>query len=270
MTTMTPFDFRRGTAPLLISFPHAGTELTPAVRAGLVEDGLLLSDTDWHIDRLYAFAAELGASLLVARYSRYVVDLNRPPDDAPLYATATPGLFPGVLFDGGPLFRPGLEPVPAERQRYLDAIWRPYHATLATELERIRAEYGYALLYDAHSIRSAVPALFEGRLPDFNIGTNDGASADPELTARIAAAACAAAPAYSHVVNGRFKGGYITRHYGRPDQHVHAVQMEQAQCTYMDETPPFDYRPERAASAQAVLKQVIAAALAWGRERYGR
>ncbi|WP_137820720.1 N-formylglutamate deformylase [Pseudomonas sp. 2FG] len=262
-------EFRRGRVPLLISMPHPGTRLTPAVEAGLVAQARSLPDTDWHIPRLYDFAAELGASTLAAGYSRYVVDLNRPADDKPLYATATTGLYPSTLFDGEPLYRAGREPSAEERARYLAAVWTPYHQTLADELARLQREFGYALLFDAHSIRSLVPHLFDGRLPDFNLGTNAGASCDPLLAERLQAA-CAAAPAYSHVLNGRFKGGHITRHYGQPENHIHAVQLELAQSTYMNESEPFAYREDLAAPTQALIRQLLQAMLDWGREHYGR
>lgn len=262
-----PFTFNQGRVPLLISMPHAGLQLSPAVQAGLVPPAQGLPDTDWHIPRLYDFAAELGASTLVANYSRYVVDLNRPADDRPLYATATTGLYPGTLFDGESLFIEGGTPSAEERGFYLRDIWAPYHQQLAAELARLKAEFGYALLFDAHSIRSHVPRLFDGKLPDFNLGTNDGNSCDPALAQRLAQV-CAAAPAYSHVLNGRFKGGHITRHYGQPADDIHAVQLELAQCIYMDERAPFTYLPDRAGQAQVVLRGLLEAFLTWGQERY--
>ncbi|MFP9003194.1 N-formylglutamate amidohydrolase, partial [Pseudomonas aeruginosa] len=170
--------FKRGRVPLLISMPHPGTRLTPAVDAGLVEEARALTDTDWHIPRLYDFAEELGASTLAAHYSRYVVDLNRPSDDKPLYSTATTGLYPDTLFDGRPLYREGMAPSTEERMRYLAEVWTPYHRTIAEELARLKAEFGYALLWDAHSIRSHVPHLFDGRLPAFNLRPNAGASCE--------------------------------------------------------------------------------------------
>lgn len=263
------FEFSRGRVPLLISMPHAGLRLTPAVEAGLVEQARSLPDTDWHIPRLYDFAAELGASTLAAGYSRYVVDLNRPADDKPLYASATTGLYPSTLFDGQPLFREGLEPSAEERARYLTEIWTPYHRTLADELARLRSEFGYAILFDAHSIASLVPRLFDGRLPDFNLGTNEGASCDLEVAQRLMQV-CAAAPHYSHVLNGRFKGGHITRHYGKPADHVHAIQLELAQSLYMDEVEPYAYRTSLAEPARLVLRQMLEALIAWGKEHYRR
>ena len=173
---MTPFDFTPGSLPLLVSIPHAGTQLTPEVEAGLSEAARGLPDTDWHIPLLFDFVRDLGASVLIGRYSRFVIDLNRPPDNQPLYATATTGLFPETLFDGSPTFAPGQTPSAAQREGYLRDIWQPYHQQIQQELARLKAEHGYALLFDAHSIASVIPRLFEGRLPDLNIGTNDGKS----------------------------------------------------------------------------------------------
>lgn len=259
--------FHQGRLPLLISMPHAGLKLTPAVDKGLVEQARSLPDTDWHIPRLYDFLRELGASIVAAEYSRFVIDLNRPDDDKPLYAGATTGLFPSTLFDGEPLFKQGLEPTAEERSTYLETIWRPYHNTIRSELARLREAHGYALLWDAHSIRSLIPHLFDGKLPDFNLGTFNGASCDPQLAERLQGV-CAAAQGYSHVLNGRFKGGHITRHYGDPAKHIHAVQLELAQCTYMDETEPFAYREDRAPRTREVLSRLLACALEWGATRY--
>lgn len=260
-------NFKQGRVPLLISMPHAGVKLTPAVEAGLMPNARNLQDTDWHIPLLYEFAAELGASTLGAEYSRYVIDLNRPSDDKPLYAGATTGLYPATLFDGTPLFQEGREPSAAERANYLEHVWAPYHRTLQNELARLKAEFGYALLFDAHSIRSVVPHLFDGKLPDFNLGTFNGESCDPQLAIQLEAI-CAKHTDYSHVLNGRFKGGHITRHYGNPAGNIHAVQLELGQCTYMEEFEPFRYRPDLAAPTQVVLKELLEAFLAWGRQRY--
>ncbi|MFJ4154384.1 N-formylglutamate deformylase [Pseudomonas sp. NPDC089752] len=261
--------FHQGRLPLLISMPHAGVKLTPAVDQGLVEAARSLPDTDWHIPRLYDFSRELGASVVAAEYSRFVIDLNRPDDDKPLYAGATTGLYPGTLFEGEPLFKPGLEPGAEERSTYLQQIWRPYHKTIQQELARLREVHGYALLWDAHSIRSLIPHLFEGKLPDFNLGTFNGASCDPGLAEQLKNV-CAEAQGYSHVLNGRFKGGHITRHYGDPANHVHAVQLELAQSTYMEEVEPFAYREDLATPTQVVLRNLLKALLSWGKERYGR
>jgi formiminoglutamase len=261
--------FHQGRVPLLISMPHAGLRLTPAVETGLIDEAKSLPDTDWHIPRLYDFAGELGASVVAAEYSRFVIDLNRPSDNKPLYAGATTGLYPETLFDGVPLFRQGLEPSAAERDTYLELIWKPYHQTIEQELARLRDEFGYALLWDAHSIRSHVPHLFDGKLPDFNLGTFNGASCDPEL-AQLLEGACAGFGDFSHVLNGRFKGGHITRHFGNPAQNIHAVQLELAQSTYMEEFEPFKYREDLAAPTREVLQALLGGLLAWGQQRYGR
>ena len=259
-----PFDFTPGTPPLLVSMPHVGTELPECLRGRLSAAAAPLGDTDWHLPRLYDFVKELGASVLTARYSRFAVDLNRPPDDTPLYATATTGLHPDVLFDGTPAFDAGQGLTREECAGFLGEIWHPYHARLAAELERIKALHGYALLFDAHSIAGEVPRLFAGRLPNFNIGTDDGRSADAGLTQRLAAVV-SKTPRYTAAVNGRFKGGYITRHYGNPSQGIHAVQLELAQRTYMRESAPYDYLPEAAEQVRHVLRAFVAALLEWGR-----
>ncbi|AXM96967.1 N-formylglutamate deformylase [Pseudomonas plecoglossicida] len=261
--------FHRGHLPLLISMPHAGLKLTPAVRDGLVEAAQSLPDTDWHIPRLYDFAQELGASVVAAEYSRFVIDLNRPEDDQPLYVGATTGLFPATLFEGEPLFKEGKAPSAQERATYLEQIWRPYHDTLRNELQRLREQFGYALLWDAHSIRGCIPHLFDGKLPDFNLGTFNGASCDPRLADRLKGV-CAKATPFSHVLNGRFKGGHITRHYGNPQNHIHAVQLELAQCTYMDEAAPFAYREDLAEPTRVVLRDLLQNLLGWGESFYGK
>ncbi|HVJ41915.1 MAG TPA: N-formylglutamate deformylase [Dongiaceae bacterium] len=249
------YDFTPGDGPLLISMPHVGTQLPEAVRTGLIPEALDLRDTDWHLPRLYDFAGSLGAGILSARYSRFAIDLNRPSDDKPLYQTATTGLYPDILFDGTPLFQPGKAPDDACRRACLQQIWQPYHDRLAAELARIKARFGYAILFDAHSIKGEIPRLFDGLLPDFNIGTNGGAACANLLADRLAAVCDA--PGYQHVVNGRFKGGYITRQYGQPDQGIHAVQLELAQRTYMREAAPFDYLPEVADRVRPVLHSFV-------------
>ena len=260
-----PYHFFQGNSPLLISIPHVGTDLPPEVADGLSDAAQPLPDTDWHLTRLYDFAGALGASVLGARYSRFTIDLNRPPDDKPLYATATTGLYPDVLFDGTPAFRPGATPSVERRAWYLSEIWRPYHEKIGDELKRIRQRFGHAVLFDAHSIRGHIPPLFEGELPDFNIGTNEGKSADSGLAAKLAQVCDS--PGYRHVVNGRFKGGYITRHYGDPANGIHAIQLELAQRTYMHEALPFDYIEGQAAKVRPILKRFVETLLQWSPRR---
>jgi N-formylglutamate deformylase len=262
------FHLRQGSAPLLVSIPHLGTEIPQALRAGYVERALAVEDTDWHLDRLYDFAGELGASLLRPVCSRYVVDLNRPPDDQPMYPGASnTELCPTRFFTGDALYREGAALSQAQRRERLQQYWEPYHRALQEELERLRAVHGFALLWDAHSIRSEIPWLFEGRLPDLNIGTASGQSAHASIAQAVLQAA-ARDGRYTHVLDGRFKGGYITRQYGRPAQHVHAVQLEMCQCTYMREEPPFDWQQERAAQVQPVVRAMVEAALQACRQLY--
>lgn len=262
------FTCHAGTAPLLVSLPHIGTALPESCRNAYVPRALALEDTDWHLAQLYDFLPELGASVLMPRYSRYVIDLNRPPDDAPMYpGAANTELCPTHFFTGEALYQPGCEPTQQERARRRELYWQPYHTALAAELQRIKAMHGFALLWDAHSIRSQIPWLFDGRLPDLNIGTADGASADPRIAAAVVQAA-AAATGVSHVLNGRFKGGYITRHYGQPGQRVHAVQLEMCQHLYMREAPPFDYNAQKAATIGPLLRSLLTQALAACRSLY--
>ena len=257
---MDTCSLHRGTLPLLISLPHDGTQLPGAIAERMHAGARRVPDTDWHVSRLYAFARELGASILVPRFSRYVVDLNRPPDDASLYpGQNTTGLCPGVQFSGAPIYLPGQEPSPQEISGRVETYWRPYHAALAAELARIKAVHGRAVLWEGHSIRSVVPFLFDGRLPDFNLGTANGESCSAGLQQRLAGV-LERQGSYSFVVNGRFKGGYITRHYGRPVEGIDAVQLELAQANYMDEAT-FVYAEDRASGVQQLIRHLLDACL---------
>lgn len=261
------FTLTRGSSPLLLSQPHAGLDVPASIERRLTEAAKALPDTDWHIDRLYQpMAEEMVATVLTARFSRYVIDLNRDPDGASLYpGQSVTELCPTNLFDDSKLYLDGLEPDEEEIEIRRGVFWQPYHDTLAEEIERIKAIHGYVLLYDCHSIRSVIPRFFDGRLPTLNIGTGDGISADAELTETVEK--IAAASPYSHALNGRFKGGYITRHYGDPSNSVQALQMELAQADYMQEETPFPYLPEKAAALQPTLKQILDSLLEYGRNR---
>jgi N-formylglutamate deformylase len=239
-----------------MALPHDGSAIPADLLPRLVPSARRAPDTDWHVSRLYAFARDLGASMIVPCWSRYVVDLNRPPDDRSLYPgqNAT-GLCPTVQFSGEPVYLPGQEPGPDEIAQRLETYWRPYHVALADELERLRGLHGRVVLWEGHSIRSRVPFLFEGELPVFNLGTVDGRSCSPELARRLGSV-LDAQEGYSHVVNGRFKGGHITRHYGRPEAGVQAVQLELAQRAYMDEDT-FEWLPERAEMLMPVLQALL-------------
>ncbi|KFN41721.1 N-formylglutamate deformylase [Arenimonas metalli] len=257
---MSACTLHRGDLPLLVSLPHDGIEVPADIAARLQPAARAVPDTDWFVSRLYAFARELGASVLVPRYSRYVVDLNRPPDDVSLYpGQNTTGLCPAVRFDGEPVYLPGQAPGADEVQARVETYWRPYHVALAEELARLRERHGRVLLWEGHSIRGTVPFLFEGRLPDLNLGTAAGSSCAPGVQARLEAVLAAQAD-YSWVANGRFKGGYITRHYGRPAQGVDAVQLELAQSTYMDEDA-VRYDEGKAAALQPLLSALLNAGM---------
>ncbi|NQW92958.1 MAG: N-formylglutamate deformylase [Polaromonas sp.] len=252
------FTLQFGIAPMLVSMPHIGTDIPLELQAGYVPRALDVEDTDWHLARLYDFLPAMGISVLQPRYSRYVIDLNRPPDDAPMYPGASnTELCPTHFFNGDALYRPGKAPSLQEVQRRRCAYWQPYHDALAGELARIKAAHGFVLLWDAHSIRSHIPWLFDGKLPDFNIGTASGAAA----ATAVSDAASSQVVGFTHVVNGRFKGGYITRHYGQPASQVHAVQLEKCQSLYMQETPPFAYDEVLASHLQPTIQRMIEASL---------
>lgn len=250
----------RGRLPLLVSLPHDGSHIPTEIAARMAPESRRAPDTDWHVSRLYAFAKELGASVLVPTHSRYVVDLNRPPDDVSLYpGQNTTGLCPAVRFSGEPVYLPGQEPSAAEVAERVRTYWRPYHALIALELRRLRQEHGRVLLWEGHSISAEVPFLFEGTLPDLNLGTASGASCTPELQSRLERV-LASQSDYSWVANGRFKGGYITRHYGNPTEGIDAVQLELVQRSYMDEES-FEWDESRATRLLPTLRALIDAAL---------
>jgi N-formylglutamate deformylase len=253
------FTLQTGNAPMLVSMPHIGTEIPLELQRGYVPRALDVEDTDWHLARLYDFLPELGISVLQPRYSRYVIDLNRPPEDTPMYpGAANTELCPTHFFTGDALYKPGYEPSPFEVQRRRETYWQPYHGALNAELARIKAIHGFALLWDAHSIRSHVPWLFEGKLPDLNIGTASGAAAATAISDAVASRV----DGFTHAVNGRFKGGYITRHYGQPAGQVHAIQLEKCQSLYMHERPPYGYNEALALKLQPTLKRMVEASLA--------
>ena len=252
---MTQVDITRGDGPIILGLPHTGTWLPGDIAARLTPRGRQLSDTDWHIHRLYAGLAP-DVTTVRATFHRYVVDANRDPSGASLYpGQNTTGLVPLTDFDGAPIWdRPPSQPEIVARR---DAFHTAYHTALAAELDRVRARHGVAILYDCHSIRSVIPHLFDGQLPDFNIGTNLGTTCAPQIETAVQGI-CQAATGYSSVLNGRFKGGWTTRQYGRPDQGFHAIQMELAQSTHLvDETAGWAYAPDKAARLRPHLQQIL-------------
>ena len=257
MVRMTNFTLQRGRVPLLISLPHDGNFIPDDIAARMHPAARRSPDTDWHVGRLYEpLAHALGASVLKPLASRYVIDLNRPADGHALYpGQRETGLVSTIGFDGEPLYLRGREPDRSEVQRRINEFWQPYHQALTQELARLRAEHGRVVLWEGHSIRSQVPMLFEGRLPDFNLGTATGASCDDVLQTQLQG--CLESQSrYSFAVNGRFKGGYITRHYGNPDTGVQAVQLELAQLNYMDEAS-FEYDERKAPAVQELIGRML-------------
>jgi N-formylglutamate deformylase len=256
---VTSVETRRGSSPVILGLPHTGTEVPADIHARLNDRGRLLTDTDWHIHKLYD-GLLADATTVRATFHRYVIDANRDPTGKSLYpGQNTTGLVPLTDFDDRPIWLEGSEPGEGDIATRLAAFHRPYHDALSAEIARVKAAHGIAILYDCHSIRSVCPFLFEGRLPDFNIGTNDGKSCAPGIEATVRDI-CAAALGYSSVVNGRFKGGWTTRHYGRPADGVHAIQMELTQSTHLDtEAPPFAYSPEKAERLREHLLNILTA-----------
>ena len=254
-----PVEIKRGSGPIVLGMPHSGTDVPAEIAACLNSEGRTLRDTDWHVDRLYRDLLP-DATTVRATFHRYVIDANRDPSGASLYpGQNTTGLVPLTNFDGAPIWT--VEPDAQEITRRRIAYHQSYHAALTSELARVRAAHGIAILYDCHSIRSRIPHLFDGVLPDLNIGDNGGASCAPAIEDAVRAAA--ANSEFSFVVNGRFRGGWTTRHYGRPRDGAHAIQMELAQSLYLaGETPPFDYDPARAEKLRNVLRTVLRAVAA--------
>src|SRR4029077_9189158 len=254
LALMAPFKFRAGRTPLLVSMPHTATHVPEPLLGRMTEHAKLLPDTDWHLERLYDFLEELGASVLVATHSRYVVDLNRPPDNANLYpGQDTTPLVPLDTFHNQPLYHHGQEPRSAEIAERVTTYWKPYHSRLSQELQALKKKHGYALLWDAHSIFSVVPRFFAGTLMDLNLGTADGRSCGTGIGEGL----MQKVSAYRAVLNGRFKGGYITRTYGDPANGVHAVQLELSEATYMNESFPFGFREDLTVRLRPQLRVLI-------------
>ena len=258
-----PFNFTQGDSPILVSMPHCGTRLLPSMEQNLTEAAKKLPDTDWYIPELYDFVKQMGISVISANYSRFVIDLNRPVDDTPLYTTKTTGLFPEILFSDRAVFLEGKQFDDATKEQIKSQIWHPYHQQITDELERIKSRFGYAILFDAHSIAAEVPMLFDGTLPDFNFGNNKGLSCSAEVLDNFEK--IVKQTQYSYVCNGRFTGGYITRHFGQPEQHIHAIQLELSQATYLaDNQSGYQLDNTKKQHIGAVLQPLFQSLLAIG------
>lgn len=266
---MKRFNLIRRDGPVLVSVPHMGFYVPDSIKYRMTEGAKRLPDTDWHVDRLYGFAPDMDVTMLMATHSRYVIDLNRPEDDGHLYpGQVKTGLVPLETFEGNPIYAEGDEPDEIEKINRIASYWQPYHEALAEQIARIRQRHGYCILYDAHSIMTEVPRLFEGKLWDLNLGTAHNKTCDPAM-AEAAMKAASSGP-FTSILNGRFVGGHITRFYGKPEENVHSIQMELTWGNYMDEFFPYTYRPEKAEKLQVVLKAVLQSLIDWGKSRYGK
>ncbi len=277
MTVGEWLEVQRGDAPLIVSFPHTGTELPDAIEQSVVSPWLARKDADYYVHELYAFVAQLGATTVRTRISRTAIDVNRDPSGASLYpGQTTTELCPTTTFDGEPLYREGSAPDAREIEARRQTFFAPYHHALATEIARLRQQHQRVVVYDAHSIRSHVPRLFQGELPQLNLGTNDGKSCDAELQSSLAR--ICASSGFSWVVNGRFKGGWTTRHYGQPERGVSAVQLELAARSYLREPEgafdearwPPAYDPGFAGDLTIVLTRLMEQCLDYARARRDR
>ncbi|WP_286263471.1 N-formylglutamate deformylase [Thalassotalea atypica] len=249
------FSLIKGSVPLLISMPHNGQEIPAEIKNNMTPKALKVEDTDWYKDKLYDFANAMGAYIIVPTYSRYVIDLNRDPKGIDLYPGAnSTELCPTTAFDLSPLYQEGMAPTEKEIKYRIETYWQPYHQALGNTLDEIKAQFGQAVLLEAHSILSTVPRFFDGQLPDFNFGTAQGESCASALLAQVESLDYSP---YSQVTNGRFKGGYITRAFGQPEQNIHALQLELSQRTYLNEQT-FEYAPELAEQVKPKLKQLVA------------
>lgn len=254
---MEVFNVQQGSGPVILAFPHTGTHVPDYIWENLNENGRLLADTDWHIEKLYA-GLIANATRVEANFHRYVIDANRDPNDTSLYpGQNTTSLVPQTDFDGLAIWKEGREPNAVEIQRRLKEFHAPYHHALAAEISRVKHEHGVAVLYDCHSIRSHIPFLFAGKLPDFNIGTDMGTTCSKNLEALVVKETTLA-KGYSSILNGRFKGGWTTRHYGQPSNNIHAIQMELAQCTHLSsEMLPFAYDDAKANKLRPHLQRIL-------------
>ncbi len=254
---------RAGTGAVLISLPHVGTRIAHDQQHRYLPRALDVEDADWHLDQLYDFATDMGAGLVVPHYARFLIDLNRAPDDSPMYAGANnTELCPTRFFTGEPIYRPDQAPDPVEIARRRAAYWQPYHDALANELARLKASHGYAILFDGHSIKSTLPWLFDGKLPDLNLGTVGGSSCAADLRVALMRV-LETQTRFTQVTDGRFKGGHITRSHGRPAEAIHAIQLEMCWSTYMAETAPYRIDAQRADRLRPVLRALVQTMLDW-------
>lgn len=234
---MDVYQIERGDSPVIVSFPHSGTFVPRDLRARFTRAAAKLPDTDWHVPELYDFLPIGRVTTIVANVSRYVVDLNRSPDDAELYpGRPSTGVFPTTTFSGDSIYRSGCEPDAGETGERVSRYWDPYHDALAQLVDANVQKFGLAVIYDAHSIAPVIPRLFAGELPVLNLGTANGSACSEEFERPVREAVSNSG--FSYAINGRFIGGYIARHYGRPERGCHALQMELSQRAYLGSPEP--------------------------------
>lgn len=244
----------KGRVPLLISMPHNGQEIPSDIAKKMTAQAQTVPDTDWYKDKLYDFAVEIGAYILMPKYNRYVIDLNRNPNGVDLYPGAnSTELCPTTAFDLTPLYLDGYTPDKQEINRRIGLYWQPYHQAIKDTLAGMKQQFGKAVLLEAHSILSHVPRFFDGRLPDFNFGNADGKSCSENMLSRVKSLDYSP---YTMVSNGRFKGGFITREYGKPQDNIHGLQLELSQITYMNEAT-HEYNESLALQVKPKLKALV-------------
>ncbi len=240
--------------PILVSVPHAGILFPKEVLEKMdPEKAAFPEDTDWFVDQLYGFCSEMGITMIVANYSRCVVDLNRDPNNIPLYkdGRVITDVVSVTDFNGAPIYKDEYKPNETEIQNRLDHYFFPYHHKIEEILADLKKEFGVALLFDAHSIKKNVPGIQKDDFPQVILGDNDETSAHPELIQTAVESLSGKSFNFSH--NFPFKGGFITRSFGKPEQNIHALQLEMTKTNYMNDSET-EYDLERAEKIQQILK----------------
>ncbi|WP_300032082.1 N-formylglutamate deformylase [uncultured Roseobacter sp.] len=261
-----PVEMISGDSPLIMCLPHTGTDIPPLYWKRLNDNGQMLRDTDWHLDRLCKGLAP-QATVVRARFSRYLSDVNRDPDGQPPYPDKlNSNLIPYADQDGVPIW--DTPPMLREISALRAAFFVPYHAALQGQIARVQSRFGHAVICDCHSVRSRIPHRSDGQMPDLNIGTRGGTACDQRLSARVAAI-CQTTSQYTTAFDGRFQGEWVTRRYGRPARGVHLIQIEIAQDNYLaEEAEPWEYDEVKAEPLREVLRSVLNEMSDWYPDKY--
>ncbi|GAA4113631.1 N-formylglutamate deformylase [Aquimarina addita] len=244
--------------PILISIPHAGTQFPVEIKHYYKKKMRNhLDDTDWYVHKLYEFAPSLGITIIKANLSRWVIDLNRDPKSIPLYTDnrLITAITPITDFYGNNIYTSSSsEPDPIEIQRRLDLYYWPYYRQIETLIADLKKKFGKVLLWDAHSIRHLVSTIQKKPFPDMILGNNDQKTAHPQLI--LTALEKLRSKKFEVAHNTPFKGGHITRYFGKPAQNVHALQLEMNKILYMDDNE-ITYNTKRASEVQEVLQDTL-------------